>query len=472
MKLTSCNGLPLKPLLFHMQFLDPKNNIKGSLLDDTDDVNICASCLQCSFPECTYCSKLIHIIKIWCTPRGRGKSKQVSSVPEFSIKNFDGKLKYMLSMWSHFNRSPIKLLPNTDFKGQLYDGYIKSFILSLCLQTFAGYTVCKLPMEDDYIHVFDTKLYQLTASEQQTLYNVFMSLRVQDAAFFEMSALPVFTHHYHNTLWTSCFISNITSFDLLAIFNELMDSRERSGQNLLIIQNAKKLFDIESLEETFMEETVYGKNNLSKIHGKSKRNLSEAFDSQSEELHLRSLTPDISSALPNIHTMANSTQQAFNNNSANWFLKDSNINLYEVDYANMDGLHDSMFGDSPLKKTNLTDTKILKSSSCGNIEKISNNDSTTYIPPFIPNGQYSLDNYPLMMETEWTMNTFIQSLIVEKNFRFINRRLHNFFEESFGNLTQVNYIALKKFIIMVVPENIVCPEAGCNFIKKFMLKLV
>ena len=454
MKLISCNGEHIQPLKYHHPFLNDNNSNKGSLLDDTEEKYLCASCLITNEnSNCPYCSKYVQVIKIWCTPRGRGRSKQeASSVPEFSLKHFDGKMKYMLSMWSHFNRSPVKLLPDTNFNGQIYDGYIQSFILSLCLQIFTGYSVCKLPSEDNYIHVFDSRVYKLTKNEKDTLQKVFMSLRVKDACFFQTSSLPVFTHHYHNTLWTPLFISNVTSFDLHAVFNQFMDSRERSGQTLQVKKNAKRLFDIESLEETFTESFV-----------ETKKNLVQSFEHHNRILS-RSGTPEISSKTPSIQMMANSTQQGYNDNQdGGWFLTDSNINLYDVDYSNMDGSYDCMFSDSPLKKTTHT----------GGYKQNSSNDITSYIPPFIPaNLSLSLDNIPSMIENEWTMNTFIQSLIVEKNFRFINRRLQNFFEESFGNLSQVNYIALKKFIIMVVPENIICPEAGCNFIKKFMLKLV
>ena len=458
-----------------------QSNCLGSL-SDNDQISqfFCASCyteLEYTTHSyiCQNCTLVHKIIKIWSIPRGRGKP-----LPEFESSHFNGKISYMLIMWKHFNRFPNKLLPDYNLDGQLYDAYTSSFILSMSLQIFSNYKL--LPFSNDtdkQINIFDSCSYKFSTYEQNLLLGVYSSLKTTDIQLIKKASIHVYTPYYEHTLWTKNFIRKITDLDLHNIF--LMISKYRD--QVEIIPSETNLhtnqLEIKFIQEHFpIDDHTKGFDYVDTNHQQS---FTTPIPGHITPIPLRTHNTDQSydHQLPNSPIPMATTPISFfasDNDKTHGILLNSPTQIANTPIQSITHHTDQVqnYGNqisTTIKQNENNNDQIMFSQ----IKKKFDFDFDALYNVFNNDNQNNIDNDDIDLshiENSWTLNDFIYHMIQKKTYRFINRRIQNCFEELLGNLTCFNYIGLKKFVMMLTPEKIKCPNIACTYIKFKLIKMV
>lgn len=177
----------------------------------------CVHCLetyQITDENSTMCGSCVmskKLINMWAMPRGK-----TVQFPECMRSNKDSGYEFVLRIWRRFKRCPKVLLPNVDFSGSMYEGYMGSLMTSLFLQKEFGLKLFE-DFEDyfarsdniQYEHVFSLE-YWSGNLDKSGLLGVFGHLKSGlkgELKDFVEAALPCPRRVYVGTLWSSVFLS-------------------------------------------------------------------------------------------------------------------------------------------------------------------------------------------------------------------------------------------------------------------------
>lgn len=204
---------------------------------------VCAHCLEKyvltdlnKSASCGSCEQSSTLINMWAKPRGKAMQ-----FPECVRSNKDAGYEFVSRMWRRFKRCPKMLLPNADFSGSMYEGYMGSLMASLFLQKesvlelFENFDEHFVSSENiNYEHAFSLKYWEsiLEGGDLRTVFGMLKGGLKGGLEDFSGGALPASRRVYVGTLWSTVFLSK--KFDrydetlgvFLRLLNVIVDAPE------------------------------------------------------------------------------------------------------------------------------------------------------------------------------------------------------------------------------------------------------